>query len=118
MKNCKSKRLGSGRFNYRVIKSVCTAVFGVSLFLLMTSCQNDTMANFDNETCDTTGGKVVYGIIGAVCAMPTSDAGQSCSDISECEGLCLSDGKCSEWDNNFGCTEVLVEGETVTICID
>lgn len=118
MKNCKLKRLGSGWFNYRVIKSVSTAVFGISLFLLMTSCQNDTMAYFDNETCDATGGKVVYGIIGAVCAMPTSDAGQSCSDISECEGLCLSDGECSEWDNNFGCTEVLVEGETVTICID
>ena len=76
------------------------------------------MADLDDAKCEEDGGKVVYGIIGEVCAMPTNDAGMACNDISECDGLCMSDGKCSEWDNNFGCTEVLVEGKSVTICID
>lgn len=84
----------------------------------LTCCQNDTMVNLDDRKCQASGGKVVYGIIGEVCAMPTSDTGKVCNDISQCEGLCLSNGTCSEWDNNFGCTDVLVEGEPVTICID
>lgn len=94
------------------------AIFSLLGLVLITSCQNDRMANLDDEKCRASGGKVVYGIIGEVCAMPTSDVGTVCNDISQCEGLCLSDGKCSEWDNNFGCTDVLVEGERVTICID
>lgn len=93
-------------------------IFGLLGLALITSCQNDNMANLDDKKCQASGGKVVYGIIGEVCAMPTDDIGKVCDDISQCEGLCLSDGKCSEWDNNFGCTDVLVEGEPVTICID
>lgn len=103
----------------QVFKTLEMVLVGSSLLLFLASCQkNYTRADLDDAKCEAGGGKIVNGIIGEVCAMPTSDAGKACNDISECEGLCLSDGKCSEWDNNFGCTDVLVEGEKVTICID
>lgn len=101
----------------QVRKSTGTIICAI-LLLSAVSCQSDTMADLDDEKCEESGGKVVYGIIGEVCAMPTSDAGKACNDISECEGLCMSNGKCSEWDNNFGCTDVRVDGEILTICID
>ena len=104
---------------WQVFKTSIIVLFGSSLLLVSVSCQkNYTRADLDNSKCEAVGGKIVNGIIGEVCAMPTSDSGKACNDISECEGLCMGDGKCSEWDNNFGCTDVLVEGEKVTICID
>lgn len=104
--------------NLETIRKSTGAIICVMLLLFTVSCKSETMADLNDEKCKDSGGKVVYGMIGEVCAKPTSDVGKACIDISECEGLCMSNGKCSEWDNNFGCTEVLVEGETVTICID
>ena len=114
----KAKNIISGVFS-EVFKTSRMVLFGSSLVLVLVSCQkNYTRVNIDDAKCEASGGKIVNGIIGEVCAMPTRDAGKACNDISECEGLCMSDGKCSELDNNFGCTDVLVEGEKVTICID
>lgn len=114
----KAKNIISGIFS-EVFKTSRTVLFSSSLVLVLVSCQkNYTRVDLDDAKCEAGGGKIVNGIIGEVCAMPTSDAGKACNDISECEGLCMGDGKCSEWDNNFGCTDVLVEGEKVTICID
>jgi len=56
-----------------------------------------------------------------MCNMPTKDAGKSCDDMSDCEGICEakdSKGICSEWTINFGCIPVFENGEEVTICID
>ena len=71
--------------------------------------------------CETEGGNYeVVGILQAFnCNMPANDAGETCSDSSECDGLCLADGGvCSVKTTNFGCIPILENGKEVTICID
>lgn len=66
------------------------------------------------------------GILGYGCNLPTIDGGEGCADSSECEGLCLavdSDdqsaaGKCSPWQNNFGCSLIVENGQINEICVD
>jgi hypothetical protein len=81
--------------------------------------------------CEEQGGRwEVLGFSGPGCNLPSSDGGKSCTDIKDCEGLCLADnedtnaqgdelmGVCSEWQSNFGCHEILEKGRIVEICID
>ena len=56
-----------------------------------------------------------------MCNIPTKDAGKSCNNMEDCEGICMSDdgkGVCSNWTVNFGCIPVIENGKEVTICID
>ena len=58
-----------------------------------------------------------------MCDMPAMDAGNSCTDSSQCQGLCLasetsSTGTCSPRTVNFGCHDVMVDGAQMGICID
>ena len=58
-----------------------------------------------------------------MCDMPAMDAGNSCTDSSQCQGLCLasetsSTGTCSPRTVNFGCHDVMVDGTQMGICID
>ncbi len=94
----------------------------------------------DQATCEAHGGK--WNRIGLAprdaCNLPTSDAGQSCSDSSECEGACVADlsradydrvtknkviidstGKCTPWRIVVGCLAVVTDGKVNGImCID
>ncbi|MCX6695605.1 MAG: hypothetical protein NTU61_04855 [Candidatus Altiarchaeota archaeon] len=85
----------------------------------------------DNESCEALGG--IWGRMGLSpsesCNLPTSDAGKTCSDNSECEGMCIAElsplnqarlgkgeyvkakGKCSERRKNVGCLAMVQEGE-------
>ena len=94
----------------------------------------------DRHSCEGIGGK--WGFWGMMhiiqCNTPTKDAGEVCSDSSDCEGgVCLSDlpedevarqfghasdiqvmGKCTEWRLNFGCFAAVTEGTLHFYCID
>lgn len=94
----------------------------------------------DKAACEAQGGK--WGRIGLAprdaCNLPTSDAGQICSDSSECEGACVADlsradydrvtknkviidsaGKCTPWRIVVGCLAVVTDGKVNGImCID
>ena len=86
--------------------------------LLLSACEAADGVGGLVRSCEAKGGKLVDSKMGEVCAMPTPDAGKSCTGSLQCEGLCLSDGVCSSHDQNFGCTEILEDGRIVTICID
>ena len=86
--------------------------------LLLSACEAADGVGGLVRSCEAKGGKLVDSKMGEVCAMPTPDAGKSCTGSLQCEGLCLSDGACSSHDQNFGCTEILEDGRIVTICID
>ena len=86
--------------------------------LLLSACEAADGVGGLVRPCEARGGKVVDSKMGGVCAMPTPDAGKSCTGSLQCEGLCLSDGTCSPHDQNFGCAEILEDGRIVTICID
>lgn len=66
------------------------------------------------------------GMLGTdMCNLPTIDAGQPCTDISQCEGTCLAGsdttvnaGTCSPYTLNFGCFEIFQGGERMTLCVD
>lgn len=58
-----------------------------------------------------------------MCDLPTTDAGQPCTDSSQCQGLCLASdnpttGTCSPRTLNFGCRDIIEDGVQMTICID
>ncbi len=58
-----------------------------------------------------------------MCDLPATDAGKSCIDSSQCQGLCLasdtpSTGACSPRTVNFGCHDVMADGAQMGICID
>lgn len=60
-----------------------------------------------------------------VCNLPTSDSGNSCTDVSQCEGTCLANadpaatmGQCSPYTLNFGCYDIMQGGERLTLCVD
>lgn len=76
------------------------------------------------QACESRGGKYEIGGKAQVqfCNEKSKDEGKNCSDSSECDGLCLDAGsgvgKCSEYQTNFGCIDVVEGGKAVTICID
>lgn len=74
----------------------------------------------DKEKCESTNGTYEpFGMLQAyICNMPAKDAGQTCKDSSECEGLCTGKGVCSDLTDYDGCNEIMENGEVVTICID
>ncbi|WPZ21673.1 hypothetical protein T7987_00050 [Sulfitobacter faviae] len=93
--------------------------------LFVAACQTDTSdgATISNtaptvKSCQAEGGKLMNAKAGAICSMPTSDAGQKCTSSSQCVGLCMANGQCSAHESNFGCQDVLEDGVRVTICID
>jgi hypothetical protein len=67
-----------------------------------------------------------------VCVARTSDNGKSCLDSDQCEGFCVigrqgdyspigqaTQGKCSEFDNIFGCNQMVENGvASKPICFD
>ena len=58
-----------------------------------------------------------------MCDLPATDAGKSCTNSSQCQGLCLandtpSTGTCSPRTLNFGCHDVMEDGIQMSICID
>jgi hypothetical protein len=58
-----------------------------------------------------------------MCDLPTSDAGQPCTDSTQCEGMCLAGdtaevGACSPTTLNFGCFPIMEGGQQLTICVD
>lgn len=93
--------------------------------LFVAACQADTDGSttisnnaHSEASCQAEGGTLMNAKVGPICSMPASDAGQSCTSSSQCVGLCMASGQCSEYESNFGCQDVLEDGAQVTICID
>jgi hypothetical protein len=58
-----------------------------------------------------------------LCDLPTTDAGQPCTDSSQCEGTCFASdtssiGTCSPRRPNFGCLTVMKDGMPIGLCVD
>jgi hypothetical protein len=94
----------------------------------------------DQASCEALGGR--WGQIGLApreaCNLPTTDAGETCSDSDECESLCLADlteeqksqvnrgdlwlrttGQCAAWQSLAGCLAPVENGVVSSIlCID
>jgi len=91
-----------------------------------------TLSESDAAACRAGGGEVaVRGRLQAeLCVQPFADAGQSCTDNSQCEGACVTDnmeapdgervtGQCQADDRPFGCFAEVEQGRPVRgICID
>ena len=94
----------------------------------------------NKETCEAQKGE--WGRFGLVikeqCNLPTSDAGKTCRNQSECEGACIADlsqedqdriteskevietsGKCTPWLFTYGCNAYIKDGKVDGIlCVD
>lgn len=71
--------------------------------------------------CKAQGGKYKQGGLSQelLCHLPTRDGGKACSSSDQCESVCLAASRsCSGEQQNFGCIDLLENGETVTLCID
>lgn len=61
---------------------------------------------------------------GPFCNLKTSDAHKSCTDSSQCEGICLAEneisksGRCSDRKLVLGCIFEMTNRESVEICFD
>lgn len=69
-------------------------------------------------SCEEQGGTLVNSKAGEVCSMPATDSHRQCTDSRQCQGLCLSNGYCSDRQQYFGCHDVLHDGQPATLCID
>lgn len=81
----------------------------------------------DLETeCLESGGawKEHCGLLGNCCNYRTTDAGNACTDSSQCEGSCIAEeisdteGQCSEWKTQFGCYNIFYDGKVAAVCFD
>ena len=102
-------------------------------FLILTACQTDAKqdgVSHDTQlatTCEAEGGVPTAGLLGFVCARPFQDAGQACTDGSQCEGgQCISvedsadySGQCVPNEPYFGCYRTYEQGQiTPALCVD
>jgi len=62
----------------------------------------EALSEIDIEACEASGGEIrgvcMFGI--PDCVIPYSDAGDSCSDSSECEGRCVFDQSTINYDES------------------
>lgn len=88
--------------------------------LALPGCQPDEPPVPDGvEICTASGGQLVQARSGSVCARPTDDAGAACTDGAQCQaGLCMAGTGCAALDHNFGCLDIVEDGQPVTLCID
>ena len=87
----------------------------------------------DMQACKAAGG--VYEQAGKMqwwrCSIQYSDAGKTCSDVSDCEGKCIAEdgdrspeatnvtGTCQASDNPFGCQAEVEDGRVTSFrCVD
>jgi len=78
----------------------------------------------NEKSCEEKGGSWERRFVGYICNFPASDAGKTCTDSSQCVGMCLTDdptkteGTCSEMQIVYGCISPLENGRVTPMCID
>lgn len=87
----------------------------------------------EKEACSAVGGEILrVGMLGYEnCVQTYADAGNVCTDASDCLGLCLSpsgvdatpgermSGECKATDSPFGCYTTIADGRAEgTLCVD
>jgi hypothetical protein len=87
----------------------------------------------ERAACEAAGGEImVAGLFGdEVCIQAMPDAGQACSDSSQCVGRCLNTenfvdygqpvttGQCEPTNAGFGCAQEVIDGRgDYAICVD
>ena len=128
--------------------AICLAVFGLSACTWFGAHDNpeatptthqsidfagEKATDDERALCETAGGEVRRdGMAGwERCIQAYDDAGQSCTDSSDCEGRCqiegeFSDmgkrgvtGRCQATDSPFGCFQTVENGQaTAALCVD
>jgi len=105
------------------------------LGLLLAACQSEQkplqsgLQGYDphlletqRAACEKNGGRFAGGGPGGsfVCYRQTRDAGKSCSNANQCEGLCLAKSRsCAPVRPLFGCNEILTSlGAPATVCVE
>ena len=111
----------------------CSSVFEQRMERNVDRMRSDELAKIDQEQCKAEGGLIRgVGIFGTpACVKPYPDAGKTCSDRSECQGLCKSipdavigsspaTGTCQRDTHDiFGCYNEIKAGVVVAgMCVD
>ena len=80
------------------------------------------MNSRQERICPDKGGEIVHRTQFRVeCVWPSTDAGASCNDDSQCQGYCTLAGQCSSDQSEFkarNCVGHLVQGNEVNDCVD
>ncbi len=113
------------------IAPATTAAQGAALTQERISFESERATDAEREKCHAAGGEVHQaGLLGYEnCILPYADAGQACSDSSECLGDCrLTDfskpedsitGTCQINDSPFGCYQTVENGRAGhMLCVD
>jgi len=135
-----------------MIKQICigvvsSAVLGACAFLIpkteaadsesasytRVSVENELATTAEKAACTAVGGEIMrVGMLGYEnCVQTYADAGNVCTDASDCIGLCLSapgvdatpgeqmSGECKATDSPFGCYTTIADGRAEgTLCVD
>ncbi len=95
--------------------------------------ESQTATADERAACEAAGGEIQQGGLlgGEICVQTFADAGQSCTDSSQCMGLCLAagdfvvgnsqpvTGQCKADDNPFGCYQEVENGSPLgALCVD
>lgn len=123
-------------------RAMASAIFALSAGTLISACQPidaqpPSPAELAAAECNAQGGEIRrVGMMGSeACVIPFADAGQSCSDASDCEGRCLLSagavdplpepgtrvgGQCQPTNQPFGCYAEINDGRVDGgfICVD
>jgi len=91
---------------------------GVGSFLIINNHNDDNSTN--NNAIKNCNGKVMKNGNGIeTCYIQTNDANKSCTDKTDCKGVCTIEkitdktGKCSAFTPFSGCSYVLEDGKTI-----
>ena len=79
------------------------------------------MLTQERRLCERSGGRLIARSAGLyTCVRPTRDAGRTCDEASDCEGLCLArSATCAPFTPLYGCQEVFtLRGRRETLCTD
>jgi hypothetical protein len=95
-------------------------IAGIAACVPQTTTTTPTAGGTSDAACAATGGKMVTGLAGPVCAKVTKDAGKACTSNDQCETNCLAETKtCAPTSPYFGCFATLENGvETPMMCVD
>ena len=90
----------------------------IAAVVVLASCHPEGGQPVEDINC--AGGVAVTGLAGRTCAMPTPDAGKSCSDNAECSTICLAETRtCAPTSPYFGCFATMEGGKPgPELCVD
>lgn len=95
-------------------------IAGIAACVPQTTTKATDASGSPEAACAATGGKLLAGLAGPVCANATKDAGKACTSNDQCETFCLAETKtCAPTSPYLGCFATLDKGvQTPMLCVD